>query len=428
MDTLFSNSGIINRDIYYGEFENGLRCILMPMKNFKKKYCIYLVDYGANDINYYNNSKKVSTSKGIAHFLEHKMFEQKGEDAFGKFSKIGAYSNAYTSHTSTAYLFETTESFYKGLEILLSFLTAPAFSKEGVEKEKDIIRQELDMYKDDADWMVYFNLLSCMYKDHPLTFDMVGTEESLANITKEELMKCYRSFYTGNNSMIISVGDLDNQEFFKEIENLNTLKKENNEKIVKENNKTTKGIVKQFNKYSLPVAKPIFSIGIKDDFWCDNVKNKVEKSIIMDMGLDILFGASSNCFNELYQKQMIDAPLNPGYNYGRDYGFSIMGGTSHSPKQVVQRINQALKEVPNVTTKEALDRARLRYKSNIIKALDNPSEAAAFLSECFTNQVTPMEYMDLVQYIELERVIQSLEQSLNRDNLCLSVVSDNLTL
>ena len=173
---------ILREEVYYEKLDNGLDIYFMPKKGFTKKFAVLATNYGSNELEFIpiNGTEKIRVNEGIAHFLEHKMFEQPGGgNAFDKFSKLGAKANAYTNFTMTAYLFSCTDNFYENLEHLIDYVQTPYFTEENVEKEKGIIEQEIKMNNDDADWNVYFNCLKEMYVNYPVRIDIAGTVESI---------------------------------------------------------------------------------------------------------------------------------------------------------------------------------------------------------------------------------------------------------
>lgn len=215
---------ILKEELYYEKLDNGLDVYFMPKKGFMKKFAVLATNYGSNELEFIpiNENEKFRVNEGIAHFLEHKMFEQPdGGNAFDKFSKLGASANAYTNFTMTAYLFSCTDNFYESLEHLIDYVQTPYFTDENVEKEKGIIEQEIKMYNDDPDWNVYFNCLRAMYKDYPVNVDIAGTVESIYKITKDELYKCYNTFYNPGNMALFVVGDVEVDKVMESIKKSN---------------------------------------------------------------------------------------------------------------------------------------------------------------------------------------------------------------
>ena len=199
-------------DKYYEvEHSSGLKIFIYPKENNNSTYAVFGTKYGSVDVNFKTSDEKETNTvpAGIAHYLEHKLFESEDGDAFTRYAKTGASANAYTSFDKTCYLFSCTENVYESLEILLDFVQTPYFTEQTVQKEQGIIGQEIRMYDDDPQWRVMFNLLRAMYHNHPVRVDIAGTVESIAEITPELLYKCYHTFYNLNNMVLCVAGNVD---------------------------------------------------------------------------------------------------------------------------------------------------------------------------------------------------------------------------
>lgn len=201
----------IDEKMLLQELDNGLKVYIMPKRGYTKQFAIFATHFGSNDSKFIapGDTDVTEVPDGVAHFLEHKMFEEEEGSIFEQFSKLGASANAYTNFTTTAYLFASTENFYENLKLLVKFVQNPYFTDENVEKEKGIIAQEIRMYQDDPNWKVYFNALEALYHVHPVRKDIAGTIESISQINKEILYKCYYTFYHPENMVLFAVGDID---------------------------------------------------------------------------------------------------------------------------------------------------------------------------------------------------------------------------
>ena len=212
---------LLDEKIYEKIHPSGLKIYFIPKKDYSQKLGFFATEYGSIYNEFKNNEtgEIVKMPLGIAHFLEHKIFEESEGNIFEKFAKLGSNVNAYTNFMSTVYTFSTVDNFYESLKILMSFVQKPHFTDENVEKEKGIIAQEIKMYDDNPDWRVYFNALGGLYNSHPIREDIAGTVDSVNSITKEHLEKCYRSFYTPDNMIVFLIGDLDPDKVFETVEN-----------------------------------------------------------------------------------------------------------------------------------------------------------------------------------------------------------------
>lgn len=197
----------LQETLYRETMENGLQVYVLPKPGFQKTYATFSTKYGSIDNHFrVEGQEDIAVPDGIAHFLEHKMFEEPEGDIFATFASQGASANAFTSFDQTVYLFSATENIPANLETLVNFVQHPYFTDQNVEKEKGIIGQEIGMYRDNPDWRVYFGLIEAMYKVHPVHIDIAGTVESIGTITKETLYTCYNAFYHPSNMLLFVVG------------------------------------------------------------------------------------------------------------------------------------------------------------------------------------------------------------------------------
>ena len=209
---------LIKEKVYIEKLDNGLTLMCIPKKNALKKYIITGINYGSNDNKFEVDNKKIEIPEGVAHSLDHKMFEQANvKNSLDVLSSLGVNANAFTTNDYTAYLFGCTDNFYEALDELLDYVQNPYFTDENVEKERGIIRQEIQMYKDDPYSEIYMNAMRALYKVNPIRIDIAGTVESIEKIDKEVLYECYNNFYVPENMAIVVSGDFVPEDVFKEI-------------------------------------------------------------------------------------------------------------------------------------------------------------------------------------------------------------------
>lgn len=257
----------LNEEMLSAVHESGLRVYVFPKQGFQKYYAIYGTEYGSVDSVFQvpGDTEMTRVPDGIAHYLEHKMFEEEdGGDAFQRFALTGASSNAFTSFDMTAYLFSCTDKFYENLDILLDFVNHPHFTEENVAKEQGIIGQEIKMYEDDPEWRVFFNTLTALFHHNPVKIDIAGTVESISKITPELLYRCYNTFYNPANMVLVLVGDVDIDEAMKYVDKHIDAKR-NLGQISRETVTEPKERVKERITQNLVVSQPLFRIGFKDN-------------------------------------------------------------------------------------------------------------------------------------------------------------------
>lgn len=418
---------ILREEVYYEKLQNGLDVYFMPKRGFTKKYAILATNYGSNDLEFIpiGEEKKIRVNEGIAHFLEHKMFEQPdGGDAFDKFSKLGVNANAFTNFTMTAYLFSATENFYESLEHLIDYVQTPYFTDENVEKEKGIIAQEIKMYNDDADWNVYFNCLKAMYVNYPARIDIAGTVDSIYKITKEELYKCYNTFYNPGNMALFVVGDLDVEKV------IDVTKKSNNydvdklsksiERFYPEEPKSVKEkeVIEKF-----PISMPMFNIGFKDSNVGLKGKELLRKEIVTDILVGMLFKKGSKLYEDLYMQGLINENFGAGFSSQVDYAFSIIAGDSKEPKKVkdiiIEYIENSKKEG---LSKEEFERTKKKKIGSFIKCFDSINFIAnSFISYVFKD-INILDYLDVIKDITFDEVEERLKEHFKEEYCVISIV------
>lgn len=274
--------------LYEIDHSSGLKIFVMPKENYKSAYAVIGTKYGSIDTCFKRGDQADFTRvpEGIAHFLEHKLFESEDLDAFTRYAETGASANAYTSFDKTCYLFQCSDRFEDSLRILLDFVTHPYFTKETVEKEQGIIGQEITMYYDVPGWMSTFNLLRCLYKNHPVRIDIAGTVESISEITDKLLYDCYNTFYNLNNMALAVVGNVQPEQVVKICDEM--LQKAPDIKIERVFEEEPREIVKNFEEYHLAVSVPVFSFGYKEA--CKTPVRSIREIVEMEILLEVLAG------------------------------------------------------------------------------------------------------------------------------------------
>ncbi|MDN9858597.1 insulinase family protein [Clostridioides difficile] len=418
---------ILKEEVYYEKLQNGLDVYFMPKRGFMKKYAILATNYGSNDLEFVpiGEDKKIRVNEGIAHFLEHKMFEQPdGGDAFDKFSKLGVNANAFTNFTMTAYLFSATENFYESLEHLIDYVQTPYFTDENVEKEKGIIAQEIKMYNDDPDWNVYFNCLKAMYVNYPARIDIAGTVDSIYKITKEELYKCYNTFYNPGNMALFVVGDLDVEKV------IDVTKKSNNYKVDKLSKSIERfypeepdGVKEKEVIEKFPISMPMFNIGFKDSNVGLKGKELLRKEIVTDILVGMLFKKGSKLYEDLYMQGLINENFGAGFSSQVDYAFSIIAGDSKEPKKVKEIILDYIeKSKKEGLSKEEFERTKKKKIGSFIKCFDSINFIGnSFISYVFKD-INLLDYLDIIKDITFEEVEERLKEHFKEEYCVISIV------
>ena len=413
----------LKETLYKEKLQNGLTVMVIPKKGIQKKYIIWGTHYGSNDNKFIvpGETEITEVPKGVAHFLEHKMFEQEnGVNSLDKLTSIGVSANAYTTNDHTAYLYECTDNFYEALDEFMDYVQHPYFTDENVEKEKGIIDQEIRMYDDYPEWRVYLNTLEAMYHTNPVKLDVTGTIETISHIDKDILYKCYNTFYNPSNMCLVVSGDFEPEKLLEEIKK-RLIDKEQNGEIKRIFEPEEESIVKEKIEQEFKVSKPLFTIGIK----CKpaNQDEKVRTHIAIQIILNILFGESSDLYKELYQEgNMFSAP-SISYEFDESYAHILISESANNPDEVYKKLKEKIKQTKeNGINKEDFERIKKMLYGDYIKEFDDVTDIARIFLADFMKGINSFDYIDEITEIDLEYANQILEKYFVEDKMVLSVV------
>lgn len=416
----------LKEEMFYGIHESGLRIYVFPKKGFSKYYAIYGTEYGSVDRTFRvpGEAEMTTVPDGIAHYLEHKLFEEEdGGNAFDRFAQTGASSNAFTSFDMTAYLFSCTDHFYENLDIFLDFVNHPWFTEENVAKEQGIIGQEIQMYEDDPEWRVFFNTLTALFHHNPVKIDIAGTVESISHITPEVLYQCYRTFYNPANMVLVLVGDVEMEKVLTCVDRYVDPKR-NLGQIPREVPEEPKSRVRERVEQKLVVSQPLFRIGFKDTEPGQTGEALLEKEIATELILEAAFGRSSDLYMALYEEGLIDNSFDMETDLAKSYGFTLIGGESRDPEAVYQRIREELLRLcRDGISEERLARARKVLISGGIRIFNSVERMGnAFIRQAFAG-FNPLSFGEAVERVTDEMVMKRLRSHFDVENCVLSVVS-----
>ena len=413
----------VKEKLYIEKLENGLTIMIVPKKGIQKKYVIWGTNYGSNDSKFIVPGEKEATEvpKGVAHFLEHKMFEQEsGVNSLDTLTALGVEANAYTTNDHTAYLFECTENFYPALDELMDYVQHPYFTDENVEKEKGIIGQEIMMYDDYPEWKVYLNALEAMYHEHPVKLDITGTIETISHIDKEILYKCYNTFYNPSNMAMAICGDFEPEKLLEEIKN-RLIKKDGKGEIKRIYPNEEKSIVKTTIEQNMDVSEPLFTIGIKDNV--ANEKEKVKKHLAIEILLNVLMGKSSKLYQSLYNQGILFSVPGFDYEFSRDYAHVLITGQSKYPEKVYGQFKNAVKELKeNGININEFERIKKMLYGSFIKEYDEPGDIARMFLADFFKGINSFEYLEEITVINEQYVEQVLKEVFTEEKMIISVI------
>ena len=411
-------SSIVNDKYYKIDHSSGLTIYLYPKKDYNSKYAIFGTRYGSvNNSFSMDGGEVINVPEGIAHYLEHKLFESEDGDAFLRYAKTGANANAYTSFDKTCYLFGCTDKFYESLEILLDFVQSPYFTKETVEKEQGIIGQEIRMYDDSPEWCVMFNMLKNMYHNHPVKIDIAGTVESIAEITPEYLYSCYNTFYNLNNMVLCVAGDLEVEDVIKTADKM--LKKCEKHIIDNKFEDEPYEVVSDYVEQKFEVNTTIFNLGFKDKAHKVTQKELAEIEILMS----IISSPASKLYKILDEAKLINQTFDDEYFAGPGYNGVIFNGESSDPKEVERIIKQHIDELKkNGIDEEDFEIAKREVYGDAVASLNSVDNICNTLADFHFNNIDLFGLIDDIANTTLEEVNSRLKVMLDTNNTTLSVV------
>jgi len=416
-----------NLSVWHEQLDNGLNVYVCPVPGYQQTYAMFTTRYGSIDREFVvpGETEKTVVPDGIAHFLEHKMFEQEnGEDVFRTFARYGASANAFTSFDQTAYLFSSTDHVPENLNTLLDYVQAPYFTDENVEKEKGIIGQEIRMYDDDPGWRVYFDLLGGMYQNHPINIDIAGTVESIAEITKETLYKCYNTFYHPSNMNMVVVGDVDPEQVL-------TLVRENQAakdfvrqpEIARDLPDEPATVAKPRVEQHMSVSIPKVYFGYKDENVGKSGRELLTIELASAVGLEALIGKSSTLFNRLYEAALVDKSFGWSFEISSTFAFSTFGGNSKDPDGMLAIIEEAFAKIVETGVSEAdFQRARNKMIGRALMELDSPRSLCRGLTTYRFRGADYLDTVDILEALTREQVNQRLREHLREERRSVSIV------
>lgn len=365
---------------YMATHPSGLKIFVYPKEGYASTYAMFGTAYGSIDTTFRRSdeTETVTVPAGIAHFLEHKLFESEDGDAFARYAKTGASANAFTSFDKTCYLFSCTGNLQESLEILLDFVQSPYFTPQTVQKEQGIIGQEIRMYDDNPEWRVFFNLLGAMYHEHPVKVNIAGTVESIADITADLLYRCYRTFYSPANMVLAVAGKVEPELVFSTAEAM--LKKSGGFTVERSFPQEPDAVLKERVEENLSVSVPLFQLGFKEKAPEGRISGR--ELAHTDILLELLASESSPLYCRLLEEGLINPTF--GYEYLELPGCAavIFGGESSNPDRVAEEIKKEITRLRQEgIAAEDFERARRAVYGRGIAALGNVQSVASLLME-----------------------------------------------
>ncbi len=407
---------------FYTKHRSGLDIYVIP-KDFKTSFAMFSTKYGAID-----NCFKLAGEKefhevpdGIAHYLEHKMFENEdGVDTFSRFAKYGANANAFTSGTMTSYLFSCTDHLKENLEILLDYVSKPYFTPENVEKERGIIGQEIRMYEDHPDSAIYYNLLEALYEKHQTRINVAGTVESIAKITPELLYDCYYTFYNFSNMTLCVSGRADMDMVLDVVDRI--LPEREQKTIVRHYHSENPEVYRRRAEAKFEVAKPMFLIGVKDMDISSDSHVRMKKKAAMGMLTDMLFGSTSPFAIDVYESGLVNG-FDAGYDHGHDSSKILLEGETDDPEAVYGKFLSYLEENrKSGLSREDFTRIQRASYASYIRMFDSTKLAQSF-TYMIHDDCDPFDYGEALRAVTFEDVSDLFGKLFREEYYAMSVIN-----
>ena len=397
--------------------DSGLTVYVME-KQGNSNYVIFGTRYGSIDMVFESNGERTELPDGIAHYLEHKLFESEEGDAFSLYAKTGASANAYTSFDRTCYLFSCANNFYQNFEILLNLVGTPYFTEQTVQKEQGIIGQEIRMYDDSPSWRVLFNMLENMYHNHPVKTDIAGTVESIAKIDYKLLYKCYETFYDPSNMFICVSGDVDAEKIFSMVESKVPAGKRAEVKVI--DPQEPNGIINSYVEQKLEVLVPMFCLGFKQNITEPFVSLKTK--ICVSLLLEMLVGDSSPLYAKLLKSGLINDDFECEYFTGRNYAAVLFEGESYDPVRVEQEIKEEIERLKaEGLDKKLFSAVKCGLYGDAVRRFDSVESIVSGFTECAMNKTELFDEIKLLKSVTADDVYRHLD-IFCADNSVLSVI------
>ncbi|UNC91473.1 EF-P 5-aminopentanol modification-associated protein YfmH [Candidatus Contubernalis alkaliaceticus] len=419
----------IQEKVHVATLYPGLEVFVFPKKGYNKKYASFATQFGSIDNSFYveGNKNLLEVPDGVAHFLEHKLFEGEKGNVFDEFARKGASANAYTNFTMTNYLFSSTDNFEDCFDLLINFVQDPYFTAESVEKEKGIIAQEIRMYEDNPGWRLFFNLLGCLYSVHPVRKDIAGTVESIMDIDEEILYKCYRTFYHPSNMALFVVGDLEPERVIHQVmENLEHRDYQPLGEIKRIYPEEPQAVRDKCVREKMEVYQPLLSLGFKDRNVGFTGRDLFKKELASELVLEMLFGKSTETYNRLYEEGLINDQFGTSFVAEKDYAYTMMGGETPDPDKLYQALLDSITQyIQKGFKEEDFERQRRKMLGEFLRNFNSLEFIANNFLYYHFRENNLFDFVSLLQEMKAEDIHLRLRELFDKDYHSCSIITSN---
>lgn len=411
----------VGESVHRQTLSNGLEIVTVSKPYHAKSYAFFAVRYGGMDLRYRVDGAWRDTPAGIAHYLEHKMFDTETGSVTAEFARRGASDNAFTSNAMTAYYFTATSCFYENLRTLLRFVSVPYFTQESVDKERGIISQEIQETEDDPDWRVYANLMECLYQNSPVRVPVAGSVESIQQITPQTLYECHSAFYTPSNMVLICVGDMDPGRVAEEAEAI--LPKEGGPAVERDYGAgESPAPARREAVQSMEVSMPMFLAGYK----CrpqTGGGEALRQSIIGDMACDVLFGGSSPLYTRLYEEGAVNSSLGGNFDMLPGAEYVYVGGDAKDPRRIFEEITRQAQKLGREGIDEGFyQQIRRAAYGGMLRSLNSLENIAVSMAEGHFRGFDYFRFPEIFDTVAKADVEAFLRENIAPDRAALSII------
>ena len=411
----------LDETMYRQKLSSALTVCVVPRKGFTRSLAYFVTDYGSVHTRYRFGGKDYRSPAGVAHYLEHKMFDLPDRDVSAEFARLGASTNAFTSYDMTAYYFSCTQNFDACLRLLLEFVSTPYFTAESVEKERGIIDQEIGMNEDAPDSVIFENLVQAMYREHPIRVPILGTSETIREITPEILHDCHRAFYAPGNMLLCVIGDVDPEAVVRAAEEIigTELAPVGQKQPLPREDMTCpqKEVTGR-----MEVAMPMFNLAFK----CEPLgrgDDAIREEMVADLAAEALFGESSELYLRLYEEGIIDSSFGGGFETIDGCAMLLCAGDSYEPEKVRRAI---LEQAGAIVRKGVPEKDFLRMKRSAlgrrIRSLDSFDATCFRLCAYHFSGFDYFRFPEIYRQIEAREIRDFLKRVVTEERCCLSVI------
>lgn len=415
------NYELIDEKVFEHELDNGLKLFIIPKPGFQKTFVTYTTQFGSLDNHFkpLGSNEFVKVPDGVAHFLEHKLFEKEEEDLFTAFAEENAQANAFTSFDRTSYLFSATNHLESNIKRLLTMVETPYFTEETVNKEKGIIAEEIKMYQEQPGYKLMFNTLRAMYSKYPIRVDIAGSVDSIYDITKDDLYLCYETFYHPSNMVLFVVGDVDPQSIVDLVDNHEKQRNKTNQpQIERAQIKEPEEVNTHTVTEKMKLQSPRLMLGFKNQPLNESSEKYVQRDLEMTFFYELIFGEETDFYQDLLNKDLIDETFGYQFVLEPSYSFSIITSATQHPDELKELlINELKKYRGHLADQEAFDLLKKQFIGEFISSLNSPEYIANQYAKLYFEGVSVFDMLEIVENITLESVNETSKLFLDFDHL-----------